>query len=315
MDCEHTNLLLPWFLNGSLDADERRRVSEHLVSCERCRQERAATERAGEIFSQHLPAAVLVDHGFGRAAAGLNLATIEEHLAICPRCAAELELVREAAWRSRGEEATILPFVPRHAPPRPAPAWRWAALAAGLTLVVGAGTGWRAVEQMRTNWQNRETAIMVDLERARSENAQLAAEGERGRSEIAQLGERLVALEAPRPNVGVIDLHPRDSVQRAEREPELVEAPADAAELVFLLQPPGEIDFPSFELEIENPEGKRLFPIQKLVRQDEGDFTVGFPTAKLPLGKLTLRLFGRRDEERREIARYDVLLIRETVRE
>lgn len=283
MDCEHTILLLPWFLNGSLDAEERRRVSGHLTLCERCRHERVATERAGEIFSQHLPAETLVDHGFGRAAPGLDRATIEEHLAICPRCSTELELVRETAWRARGEGAEILRFMPRHAPERPSPGWRWAALAAGLTLIVGGLSSWHEVEQ---------------------------------------LNKKLAKLEALQPNPKVVPLFPVGDTWRSEGEAEIIsEGEAEIIEvtdvefLTLLLQPPGEIDFPSFELEIENPEGKRLFPIQKLVRQDEGDFTVGFPTAKLPLGKLTLRLFGRRDEERREIARYDVLLIRETVRE
>lgn len=311
MDCEHTTLLLPWFLNGSLDAEERRRVVEHLASCELCRQERANTELAGTIFAQHLPEQTLVDHGFGRTIIGLETATLEEHLAICPRCSAELELVRETAWRARGEGTEILPFTPRRPPvPRvlPAPVWRWAALAAGLTLVMGGLGGWREVEQMRTAWQQREAQLVAGLEQATTEKARLAEASERERQKLAQLGEKVAALEAPQPNVGVVDLYPIDTVLRGEPRPEPVEISAGSGVLTLLLQAP-DTAYPTYELEIATPQGKRLHLVERLVRQSEVDFTVSVPTTELP-DELTLRLFGRRGEQRREIARYELSLRR-----
>lgn len=42
-DCHRTVLALPWLLNGSLEADERRAVREHLIRCPACRGELATT--------------------------------------------------------------------------------------------------------------------------------------------------------------------------------------------------------------------------------------------------------------------------------
>jgi len=44
--CHRTTLALPWLLNGSLEAEERREVREHLIVCARCREELARTRQA-----------------------------------------------------------------------------------------------------------------------------------------------------------------------------------------------------------------------------------------------------------------------------
>jgi hypothetical protein len=41
--CNRTLLALPWLLNGSLEAEERRAVREHLIACPDCRAELART--------------------------------------------------------------------------------------------------------------------------------------------------------------------------------------------------------------------------------------------------------------------------------
>ena len=40
--CDRTTLALPWLLNGSLEAAERREVREHLIRCPQCRAEAAS---------------------------------------------------------------------------------------------------------------------------------------------------------------------------------------------------------------------------------------------------------------------------------
>jgi anti-sigma factor RsiW len=44
--CRRTVLALPWLLNGSLGADERRAVREHLIGCPACRAELGRTREA-----------------------------------------------------------------------------------------------------------------------------------------------------------------------------------------------------------------------------------------------------------------------------
>ena len=117
MNCDLAAELLPWLLNGTLEAGERREVIEHLRGCDACRAALADTQVAWEIFDWHPPAAALVAHfaaaageagaavgppGAGAAPAASGGATgdagaIAEHLASCPKCAAELELVR-TSW-------------------------------------------------------------------------------------------------------------------------------------------------------------------------------------------------------------------------
>jgi len=108
MNCELATELLPWLLNGTLEAGERRELIEHLRGCDACRAALADTQVAWDIFDWHPSAAALVAHAGAvegaeageRGApattsdAGAGAGTIEEHLAGCPRCAAELELVR-----------------------------------------------------------------------------------------------------------------------------------------------------------------------------------------------------------------------------
>jgi hypothetical protein len=117
MNCDLAAELLPWLLNGTLEAGERRELIEHLRGCDACRAALADTRVAWDLFDWHPPAAALVAYA-GAAEAGGSGATvgaaeagergapaasgdatadsgaIEEHLAGCPKCAAELELVR-----------------------------------------------------------------------------------------------------------------------------------------------------------------------------------------------------------------------------
>jgi len=115
MDCDLAIELLPWLLNGTLETGERQEVLAHLRSCAGCRAALADTRTAWEIFDWHPETAALVAHASGgaegadgaggaggvggagdaRGARGAEDAQdIEEHLATCPKCAAELELVR-----------------------------------------------------------------------------------------------------------------------------------------------------------------------------------------------------------------------------
>src|SRR5579864_2810180 len=95
MNCDLAAELLPWLVNGTLEAGERRELIAHLRGCGACRAALADTQVAFDLFDWHPPAAALVAYvaaGEGLAPAGD--AAMAEHLASCPKCAAELELVR-----------------------------------------------------------------------------------------------------------------------------------------------------------------------------------------------------------------------------
>jgi anti-sigma factor RsiW len=178
MDCDRVEELLPWLLNGTLEDGERRQALEHLPGCARCRQALADSRAAWEIFAWHPPAAALVAYaadGAGAAGAAAETRAIEEHLAECPSCAAEMELVRTsrllaedggeriAVLAPPGSGSTVRAIAAPLAPPglTPPPSfrrgtaaagrgWRQTALAASLVGLV-ALTGWfESARQLRT---------------------------------------------------------------------------------------------------------------------------------------------------------------------
>ena len=55
MTCDQAIELLPWHLNGTLEAGETAEVRQHLETCERCRAALAETRQAWSVFAQHIP--------------------------------------------------------------------------------------------------------------------------------------------------------------------------------------------------------------------------------------------------------------------
>jgi anti-sigma factor RsiW len=178
MNCDLAAELLPWLLNGTLEAGERRELIAHLRGCDACRAALAETQLAWGIFDWHPSAAALVAYaGAVEAAPATTSAApaatrdagagaIEEHLAGCPKCAAELELVRTSRLLADPAEdgrIAILP-APREAAGKwqglPAPAAAaGAATTAGSAAPVASTTGSVAAAPAPSSvWARRDDA-------------------------------------------------------------------------------------------------------------------------------------------------------------
>src|SRR5436305_7932844 len=111
MNCQEAILRLPWWLNGSLEPEERREVEDHLAGCASCREALEETRLAWEVYAQHIQTEALVAYAADERPEAIDLGLLERHLEDCPQCAAELEMARASRLLTEHDEVPIL--VPR----------------------------------------------------------------------------------------------------------------------------------------------------------------------------------------------------------
>jgi len=119
--------LLPWYVNGTLDAEESAMFKDHLAACGACGSElvileqmKAELERHGEDLlsdhppAHHLVAAVTAEGESGGELTGGRKEEIRRHLALCATCGQEAAWVLHEAAAVAGVAAkpTIVPVTP-----------------------------------------------------------------------------------------------------------------------------------------------------------------------------------------------------------
>jgi hypothetical protein len=100
--------LLPFSLNGTLEAADQERFAGHLAGCAACREAadilaglKTEIERHGEAFFEPHPAADRLVAACLPGPPGPEREAVLGHLALCPTCAVEARLVRGAGDRRR----------------------------------------------------------------------------------------------------------------------------------------------------------------------------------------------------------------------
>jgi anti-sigma factor RsiW len=235
MTCEQAIEILPWYLNGTLEAKEQEEVRHHLATCEACRRALAETREAFRIFDQHLPAEALVALAWGGTPAGIDPALAERHLAACPQCASELELARTSHHLEEDDRVALFPGKPAAAPAREtrrdgeSRTWRRAALAASLAAVVGL-SGWIFSAQQAP--RGTEFAVNTPVLLIQS-----ASEVERGGEESATL-------------------------------------PVGSPVSLVLIPEAGAETYDTYEVEIRGPGGDVVFQDRTLLLQESDDFSL-----------------------------------------
>ncbi len=168
MDTQKAIELLPWYLNGTLGAEERGEVEQHLASSAECRQALEETRATARIFNARVPGETLVDHAWGDETPDFAREILAEHLEHSPRDAELFELVMQSKgaleWSEQSEEKQSLTSVPM----RPGndnsavQRWRITAIAASLLCLI-ALTGWLSSGNRGGEVQARAGALTVDL--------------------------------------------------------------------------------------------------------------------------------------------------------
>jgi Putative zinc-finger len=312
MNCDDAIELLPWLLNGSLEAGEGGEVRRHLATCERCRAALNDTREAWTIFSQHLPSEALVSLAYGEPPAGVDPAMAERHLASCPECAAELELARTSRHL---EDDKITPFPglrPQQETVERSRHWRAAALAAGLAGLVAA-SGWVYELQRVTDLQHlaqvpapaqqspapqptagpdeasrqRMASLEGDLKKSEENQKDLQGQLDRLNGQIADLASRPRG-GAPEPQIigATVTVPPPQEVVRGTEKG--IQIPGNRA-VDLTLQTNAE-DKASRKVEILDAGGRTVWSKDALPQID-AEYRITLPAGFLKPGRYTIQLY------------------------
>lgn len=275
MDCQRAIELLPWYLNGTLEADERSQLEEHLTRCDGCQAELREAETAQVLFGGHPPTGLLVDYAFERSGPATEI--LEAHLSGCESCAEELAMLRDSrAELARGRpperRAEIVPF---RQPAEISPLWRAAAVAAAVVGLIGIGGGmwsWRALDRQQGTFAERHRTAEL---------------------RIAELEEQLRgAGGGTRVNVPIYDLWPEgDTLRSPGSEPmRLPATPGPPATLILNSQPETvrRVD----RMELRDAQDEVLQSLSGINSGPNGSLTLSLPLDRLQPGRYRLQLFA-----------------------
>lgn len=336
MTCDEILERLPWLLNGTLDEVERKTVLEHLEGCARCRQALEETRLAWQVFDQHLPSAALVAYAYGEPAPGIDPGLVEAHLAICPQCAADLELARMSRRLEEDDRIAVMPVRTSRPERRTAVGgWRAAALAAGLAGVVAASGWFQSADRARDLERQiaarpaapaasaqpvkpplsapaipgddanaeRLAALEAQIERMRQTEAELREKEKEVQTRLDQLAQ--AAPAAPQINTWSGDVYSNGDVVRGG-EGEIEEIPAGSTATLFLRPRRGDGEKAS-EIEIADAQGKGVWKAEGLrLNPESRDYTITLPKGFLKPGAYTIRLYRTEGGKREVVDTFEI---------
>jgi anti-sigma factor RsiW len=313
MDCDRVEELLPWLLNGTLENGERRQVLEHLRDCARCRQALADSRTAWETLAWHPPAAALVAHAAGTGSPGgeAEALAVEEHLAECPSCAAEMELVRTSRLLVEDEGEHIAILTPPGPRPRarsgstpPAPSGLLPAVSPRRGTPAQAGRGWRQAALAAslvglvalTGWFDSARHLRTLAERSASEGR--AGEPDRHEPEHRQPGPPATAGAPAIESVTLMEeIHPSAQRFRGPDGPPPALALAQGP-VTLPLRGSRRTSYAQYEIQVKDSKNGLVLALPVSKHQSEAgddldEFDINLPRRSLPPGDYVFHLFGR----------------------
>lgn len=135
MNCDEIALLIPWYLNHTLEETERAAVASHLEDCPSCHIEVDHATAVARLVVTHPTAGDLADLVAGTLRAD-EAGVLSDHVDHCDACRTEVDLL-EASWTTfdRPDRAGVV-AMPRHRLRR-----HWLGIAASVLLLL-TSAGW-----------------------------------------------------------------------------------------------------------------------------------------------------------------------------
>ena len=322
--CEHIAGLLPWLLNGTLDADERRQVRQHLAECGHCQREFDETALAFAVHGQHVSAEWLADYAFDRRANGVDIGLLEDHLAACEECSEQVALARESRrWAETQDarpDAASSPVAEKNFW-QSLRLWQAGALAAcliGAISIAGWFLTWRQSqnEQALLIAQHRDTddrlnQLLAANEKLRQSIAPDDPQLEQSRREIARLESRVAELSSPQINALTLDVYPQDFIRRSgQNAVNEIEIPRGVTTVSLILNSQSSAVASDLSLEIVNAGGATVWRAQNLQRHATNDYTINLPADFLPPGNYVFNVYGQDTGRRVKLDSYQIRIRR-----
>jgi hypothetical protein len=284
MDAERAIELLPWYVNGGLEPEERREVAAALAASAEVRRELADVRRAFELHGYRPEPEVLLDYALGLEPEGVTRETVETLAALLPSVREELDMMREGL----GSLQSVGPAATRGGGVEPARApWRRGAIAA--SLLAAAFLGAWAWSSHRLGLRSQE----LQLVRARLE----AADAERNelvrRLETLPKWSETGALVSA--DLVVTDLFPTGMVLRGEAEEgnavAIVQRQTRRVVLLLNSRLPDTTEIAG--LALRDASGVEIWTSSEpVVRGEHGEYALLLPVRELEAGLYTLELLG-----------------------
>jgi len=234
---------------------------------------------------------------------------VADHLITCSRCAEEFRVLQPlASWAADHAHLVDGPAPVRRAPSSSRFGSMWAYATAAVLVLAVAGL---EVQVQRLQRENRTLADRAASAAAAPAPPATAAASTLAtaprvaeQQRIAELEQRLRAADAPELNAPIIDLEPADRLRGAARPPAAV-IPADARQVVFILNTSRPAAGSKYEVEIAGPGNRIVWNGSGLRQSPDGTLTLVVPRSLVGSAS-RLRLYARRGERRDLVEEYDL---------
>lgn len=286
MTCASVEELLPWYLNGTLEAGESSAIAQHLEECPQCRQEHRDAAMATASYAAHPTAEDLVDFAFHRLSFGDRLSRVQAHLEFCPSCIEEVALIGESRDALESLEEGELPaastgsvvaFPEPKQPVESSPTiLRWAAAAAVAFLATA------AVWQMSRPPENGASSASVQGGSG-STRGQLQ---DLPRTNLERIRERLAGA----PSWALSDRSAGGWLPSGPRGNAVLRLPTNTTEVVLWASDLGTTEGKTFSAQILGPEEELLWATRNLVADDQDKIQLQIPVEALQATRIYLEV-------------------------